>query len=241
LAREIYESGVQELTYAEPPSAVIFDMDGVLIDSEPIHAECYIATFQEFGFSYTLDDYRLNVSAGTMNVDQVFQSLGGDMAQWPEVTKAKSLRTKDAVAQKGELRPGVLDLLCELQAQRIPTALATSAGRWTVDILMDQFDLRHFFAECVTWTDVKATKPDPQAFLVAAERLNAKPDECVVIEDSPRGVTAASRAGMRCVAVPTPWTSGADLSLATIQVSSLEDISVASLRELFRRAQRRTT
>lgn len=214
------------------PSAVIFDVDGVLADTEPLHAEAWCAVLADMGFALTVEEYRRAVTLGHMDVREVYVSIGGDMAAWREAMDAKAALVKTLLAERGALMPGVLDLLWFLKAAKIPTAIATAAGKRSMGIILDRFELRDYFDDYVTWEEVQVSKPDPEAFLIAARKLGVAPEECVVIEDSPCGVLAAHRAGMKCVAVPTDSTSDGDFSLADLVVNSLEAVSLESLRKL---------
>ncbi|MGC8863329.1 MAG: HAD family hydrolase, partial [Armatimonadota bacterium] len=112
------------------------------------------------------------------------------------------------------------------------TAVATSARRRSLDIIIDRYGLRSYFDVIVTKDDAGVEKPDPRPYLIAAERLGVDPKRCVAIEDSPRGVIAAARAGMKCIAVPTASTANGDFSLATLIVRSLAEIDLDTLRSL---------
>jgi beta-phosphoglucomutase-like phosphatase (HAD superfamily) len=98
---------------------------------------------------------------------------------------------------------------------------------------MKKFDLRPYFKHIITWEDVHAIKPDPQAYILAAERLGMQPNECVVFEDTPRGVLAAHRAGMKCIAIPTSTTYDGDFSKAAMIAGSLEGMNINILQGLF--------
>ncbi|MCL5104590.1 MAG: HAD-IA family hydrolase [Armatimonadetes bacterium] len=218
---------------ARLPAAVIFDMDGVLIDSEPLHAESYVQAFTEMGLAITLDDYNREVSIGHLSVSELYAAVGGDMTYWHDVSARKAVLTKELMSQKGALLPGVITLLESLNDAGIPTALATSAGKRSLGIFMEKFDLRSYFEHILTWEDVNAIKPDPKAYIVSAERLGVRPEHCAVLEDSPRGVLAARRAGMKCIAIPNDSTRHGDFSPASLVVGSLEEVSLQLIRSLF--------
>ena len=215
------------------PSAVIFDMDGVLADTEPLHAETYVRVFREMGLELTVEEYLDMVTRGQMDVRDVYQSIGGDMAYWKEVMDTKSVMVKAMLAERDVLLPGVVDLLQSLKTAGIPTAVATAAGKRSLGMMLDRFDLRRYFDEFVTWEDVQASKPDPEAFIIAAQKLGVTSEDCVVIEDSPRGVLAAHRARMKCIAVPNNSTSEGDFSTADLIVNSLEEVNLETLKGLF--------
>lgn len=216
------------------PGAVIFDMDGLLVDSEPLHAEAFIKVFGEVGLKLTASEYLQAVTLGGMNTRDLYLSLGGDRAEWDNVVLAKHQLLGLILNERGSMMPGAIELLGLIRGAQIPAAVATSARRLTLEIITDHFNLAHYFDATIAYEDALADKPDPTAFLLAAERLGAPPAQCVVLEDSPRGVLAAHRAGMKCIAVPNDSTRDGDFSLATLVVDSLDHVDIHTLRELWR-------
>lgn len=216
------------------PAAVVFDMDGVLADTEPLHCEAYVGIWNEMGLACTLEDYRRCITMGRMAVHEMYAALGGDASVWQSVMDAKHKRVEQMLSERDVLRPGVVELLRALKAAGTPTAIATIAGRRSMEIILGRFELRGYFDKFVTWQDITRPKPDPEVYQTAAARLGVPCEHCAAIEDSPRGVTAAIRAGMKCVAVPTASTADGDFSLATVTVASLELVDLNTLRDLFR-------
>ncbi len=215
------------------PAAAIFDMDGVLVDSEPLHTESSVRAFDEFGVDLTHEEYRRKITLGDHTVRRLFSEMGGDMDRWHSLGDRKAIMLHELIKEKLALMPGIVRFLDMLKETGIPTALATSAGKRSFELIMEKYDLRQYFQQVVTWEDVKAIKPDPQAYIITAEMLGVRPEECVVFEDTPRGVLAAHRAGMKCVAIPTSTTRDGNFSLASIVVESLEEVNLTMLRTLF--------
>lgn len=214
------------------PSAVIFDMDGVLTDTEPLHGECFSRAFKEMAVHITLEDYRRAVTIGGSTVKNYFSSLGGDVSAWEQIKALKDAALVEVIQEKGRLMPGVIEILDLLDSLGIRKAIATSARRKSLEIILDPFDLIRRFDVVVTKEEVPAEKPHPGGFLLAAEKLGVDPAECVVIEDSPRGVLAAHRAGMKCIAIPTTSTYDGDFTLATLVIESLLDLDTNALNQL---------
>jgi HAD superfamily hydrolase (TIGR01509 family) len=221
------------------PSAVIFDMDGVLADTEPLHGACFVEAFGRFGLSVTLEDYRQAVTLGGSTVRDYFARLGGNLSDWETVKAIKDKLLSTAVDGSVQPMPGALDLLRELRSRQVPTALATSARRTSLQIIMDHLDFWDCFSEFVTKDEAQEEKPDPEIFLIAAKKLGVRPEDCVVIEDSPRGLLAADRAGMKCIAVPTPSTADGDFSLAAVVAGSLREVNLELIRSVFRNSEAR--
>ncbi|HEY3298362.1 MAG TPA: HAD family phosphatase [Armatimonadota bacterium] len=213
-------------------SAVIFDMDGVLADTEPLHGGCFVTSFAAQGIDIGFEDYRLAVTIGGSTVRDFYLSLGGDPSSWDEVKALKDELMESAVREHARPMPGVIDLLRSLKDVGIRTAVATSARRTSLGFVLDKLGIWEFFDCFVSKEDTGAEKPDPSIFLLAAHKLGVHPSNCITIEDSPRGTVASQRAGMRCVAVPTDTTFDGDFTLATTVVSSLEKVSVETLTQL---------
>ena len=219
--------------------ALIFDFDGLILDTETCTYEATAKVFAEHG--ETLDLAWWHSILGT-----------ADHPQWSEVLAERLGRPVDRaalVAQREERRlevihalppcAGVVELLDAAEEAGIPTAVASSSALDWVGGHLERLGLYRYFDAVVTRTDVghdaARTKPAPDLFLVAAERLGVEPARCVVFEDSPNGVAAARAAGMVVVAVPGAMTAGLDLSAADLVVPSLADTDLLRLSELVAR------
>jgi beta-phosphoglucomutase family hydrolase len=183
--------------------AVIFDLDGVVANTHPIHLQAWKAFLAEQGLN--LPDVDLNfLYAGRARNDILHYYLGP-----LEDLKLDSLgRRKDELYQslvfQLQPEPELLRVLDELDSAGIPFALATSAGRVRTMETLQKFQLADRFAAVVTGQDVRVTKPAPEIFLLAASQLGVAPQECLVVEDSPAGVEAAHAAAMKCLGYAPP-------------------------------------
>ncbi|MGA2253468.1 MAG: HAD-IA family hydrolase [Thermoguttaceae bacterium] len=218
-------------------TAVLFDMDGVLVDSEPIINAAAIRALAEFGIQARPEDFEPFVGAGENRyVGGVAELYGKTFL--PEMKR----RTYDwylkLLPSMGKAFPGARDLVELLHRRGISCAVASSADSVKVEanlttVLQVPLDR---FAAIVTGEDVIRRKPQPDIFLEAACRLDVPPDACCVIEDAVHGVEAAKAAGMRCIAVATTFpidmlaAAGADLVRAAIGEISLEDLGVSGGR-----------
>ncbi|KAI9132626.1 HAD family phosphatase [Acaryochloris sp. CCMEE 5410] len=190
---------------ALPLQALIFDMDGVLCDTMPYHLDAwlqYSATIPELAVA---SRDRLEQMGGKRNEDLLPELLGrpvaaADIQRWGAEKEAvyRSL-IKDEI----QWMPGLIPFLQQAQNSGLKLGLGTSACRENVDLLMTQDQLGDFFAAQVIETDVERGKPDPQCYLLVAERLGVSPDQCLVFEDAIAGTQAARNAGMRCWGVLT--------------------------------------
>jgi HAD superfamily hydrolase (TIGR01509 family) len=211
-------------------SALIFDLDGLLADTERLHCQAYQMTFLEQGITLQELDYCEHwVRFGRGITDWVtLNSLTVD----PYSLRLRKSEHYSALLTSS-LRPmdGALELLDTLHGQ-IKLALASSSYRDAIDGVLAGLKIGHFFDVVVSGLDVPAVKPAPDIFLKAAHDLGVRPEECVVLEDAEKGVLAAHSAGMRCIAVPNEYTRHHDFSKATMVCSSLREISLEFLRSL---------
>jgi beta-phosphoglucomutase len=191
-----------------PPSrAVIFDMDGVLLDSGAHHREAWRALLNELGVSPAPPEFwRLTI--GRPSVEAVPLLLGRSTT-WSEAQRLAA-RKHDHYRRLARGGPppvrGVLAFVDALAARSVPCAVATSASRYDADRLLGRTGLRDRFDIVVTAEDVRRGKPDPEVYLRAAGGLGISPGECLVFEDAVVGVQAARSAGMRVIGVSTAHT-----------------------------------
>ncbi len=209
-------------------AAVIFDMDGLLIDSEPLAKEAWQAAVRVY-----------DAELGTALFDRMLGRRQIECAALvqrelglPVAPEALCRQRNDLFLQMlpGRVRPmpGACELVRELQARGVRRALATSGERSYVNVVLRELALEAAFDACVVAEDVTRGKPAPEVYLLAAERLAAPPDRCLVLEDAPNGIAAAKAAGCRSVAVPNAFTRDLDLSAADARLPSL----LAVAREL---------
>lgn len=211
--------------------AVIWDMDGVIVDTGVYHRDAWIDAFGKRGIDFTAEDFV--VTFGTRNDDVIRRILGKkaprELAR--EISEEKEADYRRRIAESIVALPGVVALLEDLAVAGFKQAIATSAPLANVRQIMQSLDLDRYFDCVVTEKDVAEGKPSPQGFLLAARTLDVPAANCVVIEDAVAGVSAARRAGMRCVAVTTSHPRRS-LGQADLIVDSLEDVSAAGLRRL---------
>jgi len=182
--------------------AVLWDLDGTLLDSRELHWLAWRESLTGEGFLLSREQF--DASFGQRNDATLAAWLGptADRADFARIAGEKEERYRRLVRKRGvELLPGVEMWLARLAAAGWRQALATSAPRLNVDAILEVLGMASVFAAVVTAEDVMQGKPDPEVFLVAARRLDAPVYRCVVVEDSPAGIEAARRAGMRCIGV----------------------------------------
>ena len=208
--------------------AVIFDMDGVIIDSEPLHEQAFLDVFDEMGYGQT---------HGVHFPDYYGRS---DEALWEDFVRRhrppqpftalmamKRRRLIDLIRRDRPIFVGLPDLVAKLAA-RFPLAVASGSPHPVIDEVLAMEGLHRFFSTVVSVTDVGRPKPAPDVFLRAAELLGMAPGECCVIEDSAVGVTSARSAGMRAIAITNSLPAD-QLSHATRVVDTYEQIEALLL------------
>jgi HAD superfamily hydrolase (TIGR01509 family) len=209
--------------------ALIFDFDGLLVDTETPAFESWRALYAEYGHELTLDTWQ-----GALGTGHGFDALAhlATLATQPFDQLAlmdRRLAAKHALSAKQPLLPGAREILSAASALGLPCAVASSSSRdWVVGWL------RHHAIEsafsCVrTADDVALTKPAPDLFLSAAACLGVPPERCLVFEDSPNGIWAARAAGMRCVVVPGAITRQLVLPQADLLIDSLDALPLADI------------
>lgn len=218
--------------------AVIFDFDGVIVDSEPFHYQAFQRVLQPLGLGFSWQEY-LDCYIGFDDRDafrEVHRQAGRDLSDslLQELIDRKAAVFPDVVAGSAQPYPGVVELIRDLASQ-LPLALCSGALRSDILPILEQLGIREHFSVLVTADDVHVSKPDPASYRLAVTRLQEtfpqlafSPNRCFAIEDTPAGIASAVGAGVRVIAVTNSYAAEA-LSSATIVVSSLADISLSRL------------
>ncbi|MBI5304623.1 MAG: HAD family phosphatase [Chloroflexi bacterium] len=206
--------------------AVILDLDGLMVDSEPLHSRAFSLFLAHHGIQheFTVEEYGkyfvgIPVADNTRWLIERF-----NLPMLPDAVLAqREAIYEDLIADPANLiaMPGVFDVLDELCAREVPLAVASGSPRQQVETILRGLGIAPRFRAVVAGTDVPRSKPAPDVYLRAAERLGVAPAQCVALEDSATGVTAAKAAGMRAIAVPNQYTAHQDLSHADARVDSL--------------------
>lgn len=214
--------------------AVIFDMDGLLIDSEPLWQRAQIAAFATVGIRPTPEDFRQTMGR---RINEVVEHWHHRQPwEGPSQKDIEALVVDDLIAlvkQEGQLLPGVHHAFEVCRKQQLPMALASSSSNEIIDTVIDTLNIREYFTEIYSADHEPYGKPHPGVFITTAQRLGVSPVQCVVFEDSPSGVLAAKAAKMHCITVPHPDTkSHPFIQAADAVIDSLEQFDDALLRKL---------
>jgi len=212
--------------------AVIFDLDGVLIDSEGLQYAAYSQVLARYGVRVSRDEYAAQWIAAGRGPEYAVRTYALPIA--PDELRALKAVVYQALLRDGVvLMPGAAAALARLHAHFV-LAVATNSSRADLEFVLGHFDLLRLFAAVVSREDYTHAKPAPDAFATAAERLGLPPASCIVIEDSQRGVLAAARAGMVPVAVPHAFTRHSDFSAAARVLHNLDEVTVEMVMQVLR-------
>lgn len=218
------------------PAAAIFDMDGVLIDSNPYHLQKWVDLLTEHKVAFNPEDLPKQI-LGHRN-DTAFRYFFADQLtkeQRHELSEELEVRFRKVYRPHAKPLPGLAALIAECHGAGIPMAVASSAMSKNVEFIVDALEFRRYFAYLVTGDEVTHPKPDPEIYLKAAHHLGLKPASCVAFEDSFVGVESAKRAGMKCVGIAStfPLEELVAQTAADLAVRSFEELNLQTLRQLF--------
>lgn len=207
--------------------AVLFDMDGVIVNTEPLHKKAYYSMFNAFNIPMTDAYYEGLTGQSTRNI---CIKLVNDfnLKNTPQELEASKREYFWELFHKGdglELIDGVLKLIKDYHSNGLTLILASSASMTTINGVFKHFDLDRYFKAKLSGADLKESKPHPEIFEKAADAAGCNRNECFVIEDSTNGIKAAKAAGIYCVGYDSFHSKNQDYSLADTVISDFEDIA----------------
>ncbi len=215
--------------------AVIFDMDGVIINSEPMHHKAYHDMFDEVGIQVSKEMYESFTGQSTINIcKRLCEHF--NLSESPEALVA--LKRKhykqffDTDSSLG-LIDGVLNLIKNYHESGLTLVLGSSASMSGINMIFERFNLNKYFKSKLSGADLKQSKPHPEIFIKAAEATGFKKEECLVIEDSTNGIEAAKSAGIFCVGYDSFHSKNQDYSKADILINDFKDIYFDKLQAVF--------
>lgn len=215
-------------------AAVIFDLDGTVLDNEDVYKEAFIRVLKKYGIDGRNDEF---AHARGIGLEKNWEHLKGSYTQLAGIEITQLVHeTQDAyhsMMDQISVRDGFKELREGLKEEGIVIALATSNNWWVVEDELEDLRLHEIFDSITTGEEVAERKPAPDIFLIAARKLEIEPEECVVIEDSPAGITAAKEAGMKVVAVTNEMTRREDIAKADLIVESFEELNPLVLNSLY--------
>ncbi len=194
--------------------AIIFDKDGVLIETFDSYLQAYIKVLSKIGIKIIANDVAKRYGMkGPEIIKQIAQEKGKNITdeQIQELTREKDRLYKKFSEKNMKLLPGAKKLLTYLKNKNYKIGIASSSTKELIEHMMKVTKIENYIDATVDGFEVKFSKPDPEIFLKCAEKLEMEPENCIVIEDSIHGINAAKRAGMKCVAVATGQTTREEL------------------------------
>ncbi len=213
---------------------VIFDMDGVIIDSEPVHRFAYFTLFDQLNIQVYEDLYTSFTGTSTINCFQKIKQHFNLKQTVDDLVNQKRDLFNNAFDQKKDLEliDGVLPLIHSLKMADINLILASSSAKITIERVFNRFELHPYFSGIFSGEDYEFSKPHPQIFLEAWQHSTHQKNECIVIEDSTNGILAAKAAGIFCVGYDSIHSKNQDYSAADLVVDHMKDIKINHLNQL---------
>ena len=204
--------------------AVLWDMDGVLVDTGEMHYQSWLEALAPLSIPFDRDVFRQTFGMNNAGILTFLLGKPPEPVFLEKVSSHKEGCFRELIRENLELLPGALKWLHKLWELGIPQAVASSAPKENIDAIVDGLKIRHYFSALIS-AYAMTGKPNPTVFLEAARQLGVEPGQCVVVEDAVAGVKAARRAGMKCIAVCTTNPRG-DLSAADIVVDTLDELTL---------------
>jgi HAD superfamily hydrolase (TIGR01509 family) len=213
---------------------VIFDMDGVIVDTEPVHHYAYRLHFKDLNIEVSPEMYASFTGNSTKNIYERLKDVYKLTDEVPTLVETKRNLFNDAFDKKEDLYllEGVLDLIQDLYRNGMQLVLASSSANVTIDRIFSRFDLHQYFSHIVSGEDFPKSKPHPAIFLKAAELANTPVENCIVIEDSTNGIKAANAAGIYCVGYNSLHSKLQDLSTADKVIQRFDELDFTTIRNL---------
>jgi beta-phosphoglucomutase family hydrolase len=209
--------------------AIIFDMDGVLVDSEPLHLLAMTRFLEQFGIEYSEKENQEFLGRKDLYIAQVLIDRCSLKMTARELVDGKEKILDEIMHSSSAARPGVYEILEAAKQASIPAAVASSATVQAIQTVMKILDIGKYFSAFTSGDEVEHSKPAPDIFLLAASKLGVAAENCLVIEDTLNGLKAAKAAGMYSISIPCDATAHQDHSIADLRLSSLEQVQLAEL------------
>jgi len=211
--------------------AIIFDMDGVIINSEPLHFEIEMGLLEELGGKISKEEYETFVGTTDYHMWSTFKDRFNLKPSVEELMNIKKERFIQNI-QRIELVDNFKEFMLMIHDEEYSMALASSNNKMAVDSIIEKFGLRKYLKVAISGDDVTNGKPDPEIFLKASEKMNIEPHECLVIEDAANGVIAAKAAGMKCIGLQNKNSGNQDLSEADLVVNNFNKLDINLIKDL---------
>jgi len=213
---------------------VIFDMDGVIIDTEPIHRNAFFTHFGELGISVSDEMYATFLGSSTRNMYQRIKKAFGLNEEVEDLMNRKrELFNKQFDEDTGlDLLPGVRRLIEDLHQAGVQLLVASSASKATINRVFKRFDLYPYFSHLISGEDFTESKPNPEIFNHAVALSQTPRNECIIIEDSTNGIAAAKAAGVYCIGYASEHSILQNLGLADQVIHHFDELSAEKIKAI---------
>ena len=209
--------------------ALIFDMDGVIVDSEPMHTAVTIEVMQSYQVHFTTAEMDRFIGMSMRGFFSILKKEHGLAAPVEEMIQRQIDGIYRHIKEDPQQPvPGILEILAYLKSRGIPAAIASSSPKILIEAIVARLQIADAFSLLLSGEDFPRSKPDPAIYLTAAEKLGVNPADCLVIEDSQNGTIAAKDAGMRCIGFQNPNSGQQDLSRADMIVPVLTNLDLTA-------------
>lgn len=218
-----------------PLKAVLFDMDGVIVDTEPLHRKAYFQTFKDLNITVSEEFYTSLTGTSTKKSTQMIKDEF-NLDVLPEeiaASKRKYFKHYFDTDPEFDLLPGVRELIINYYENNIKLVLASSASMNTINWVFEKFDLEKYFIGKISGADLEESKPNPEIFIKATQIANESRESCMVIEDSTNGIIASHRANIFCAAYKSEHSKLQRYDLANIVVSDFSDLEISKIQQYF--------
>jgi len=212
---------------------IIFDMDGVLADTGPIHFKSWVNLGREIGVEFTRELFEETFGQQSPTIIRKLVGPNPDDILIEDWANFKEKNYREMVKDKLEPLPGVMKILADLKSKGFKLAVGSSGPSENVDLLLTSLKMEEFFDVIITAAEVEKGKPEPDVFLIIAKTLNIDPINCIVIEDAPVGIEAAKRAGMIPIALTTTHNKE-ELLDADLIKQDLTEVGIKDILKLFK-------
>ena len=214
--------------------AVLFDMDGVIVDTEPLHRKAYFKMFEEVKIDVNEELYDSFTGQATLPICRTLCEHFSltDAPEHLVATKRKHFKYLFENDTSLDLLDGVYDLIKNYYENDLTLVLASSASMPNINRIFDRFDLNKYFKAKISGADLKASKPHPEIFIKAAALAGQPTENCMVIEDSTNGIKAAKAANIYCVGFKSPHSVNQDYTKADKVITSFDEIRYEKLTDL---------
>ena len=211
---------------------VIFDMDGVLVDTNGLILDSFNVFLRPYGLSINSEDFKGYLGITAKGLVERWKKEYGIIFDENFIKEETTRMHLDSL--KGYvIDPQLVELLRDLRENNIPMAVGTSSPRKRAEKILDILGIRNFFSYVITGDDVSTHKPDPELFLKAAESLGVDPHICVIIEDAENGIEAAKRGGMKAIGYVTKYHKREELKKADLLIDNFAELSYERVKVLF--------